>query len=148
MKNINDIMHLVPHRYPFLLIDRILQVDGDQAIKVLKNVTINEAIFTGHFPEYPVMPGVLILEAMAQAAVALVAIAFGEEQFKNKLVFLTSIEKATFTKQVIPGDSMILDVKKVRARMNLWIMEGETTVNGAKVATAQFSAMIADKVSA
>ncbi len=142
--DINRITKMIPHRYPILLVDRVLEyIPGESAV-ALKNVTINEPHFQGHFPDYPVMPGVLIIEAMAQTAALVVVEALGP-QAEGKVVYFMSIEDARFRKPVVPGDSMHIHVKKVHARANVWKFEGLAKVNGVLCAEATFSAMITDK---
>lgn len=134
MLNIQDIQKILPHRYPFLLVDRILEVeDGKRAVGI-KNVTINEPFFTGHFPEYPVMPGVLIIEAMAQVAgCALLKAAGGE----HKLVYLTAVDKARFRKPVVPGDQLHMEINIVKVRGNIGKVETKASVDGQLVAEAE-----------
>ena len=144
MINIEEIMAKIPHRYPFLLIDRVIDIVPDQSATGIKNVTINEPHFTGHFPNKPVMPGVLIIEAMAQTSAVLVCETL-KGQADNKLVYFMSIEEAKFRKIVSPGDQLFLHVTKLRSRANVWKFTTEAKVNGAVVAEAIFSAMIADK---
>ena len=138
------LMELIPHRYPFLMIDRIAEiVAGDSAIGV-KNVSINEPHFQGHFPGHAVMPGVLIIEAMAQTAAALVVYTLGAEA-EGKLVYFMSIENARFRKPVIPGDTMYVHVAKRVRRGSIWKFSAQAKVNGDLVAEAVYSAMILDK---
>ena len=111
--NINEIMRQIPHRYPFLLVDRVLALDPGKKITMLKNVTINEPFFIGHFGDYPVMPGVLIVEAMAQSAGILSVLSFGERK-KNELYFFAAINNARFKRQVIPGDALHIEVELVK----------------------------------
>jgi 3-hydroxyacyl-[acyl-carrier-protein] dehydratase len=144
MINIEEIMTKIPHRYPFLLIDRVIDVIPDQSAIGIKNVTINEPHFTGHFPNKPVMPGVLIIEAMAQTSAVLVCKTL-KGQADNKLVYFMSIEEAKFRKIVSPGDQLFLHVTKSRNRGNVWKFTAEAKVDGAVVAEAIFSAMIVDK---
>ena len=144
MINIEEIMAKIPHRYPFLLIDRVIDIVPDQSATGIKNVTVNEPHFTGHFPNKPVMPGVLIIEAMAQTSAVLVCETL-KGQADNKLVYFMSIEEAKFRKIVSPGDQLFLHVTKLRSRANVWKFTAEAKVNGAVVAEAIFSAMIADK---
>lgn len=144
MINIEEIMTKIPHRYPFLLIDRVIDVIPDQSAIGIKNVTINEPHFTGHFPNKPVMPGVLIIEAMAQTSAVLVCETL-KGQADNKLVYFMSIEEAKFRKIVSPGDQLFLHVTKSRNRGNVWKFTAEAKVDGAVVAEAIFSAMIVDK---
>ncbi len=139
--DVNDIMEMIPHRYPFLLIDKMKNiVSGESAVGV-KNVTINEPFFVGHFPEKPVMPGVLIIEAMAQTSGALVVHTLGEEA-KGKLVYFMSVDKAKFRKPVGPGDVLEIKVQKTQARRSVWKFDCVATVEGTKVAEASVQAMI------
>jgi 3-hydroxyacyl-[acyl-carrier-protein] dehydratase len=115
--NINRILKLLPHRYPILLVDRVIELDPRVRIKALKNVSINEPFFQGHFPEYPVMPGVLILEALAQASALL---AFSEEKDEDSLYFFAGIDNARFKKPVIPGDQLILNAEVERYKSGIW----------------------------
>lgn len=141
--DINRIMKMIPHRYPILLVDRILEfVPGESAVG-LKNVTMNEPHFQGHFPTFPVMPGVLIVEAMAQTSAILVVQTLGAEA-EGKLVYFMSIDSAKFRKPVTPGDSLHIHVTKIQNRKSVWKFKGEAMVNGALCAEAEFSAMIVD----
>ena len=115
--DINRILKLLPHRYPILLVDRVIELDPRVRIKALKNVSINEPFFQGHFPEYPVMPGVLILEALAQASALL---AFSEEKDEDSLYFFAGIDNARFKKPVIPGDQLILNAEVERYKSGIW----------------------------
>jgi len=142
--DINRIMELIPHRYPFLLIDRIIGVKKDEYAIGLKNVTINEPHFMGHFPKKPIMPGVLIIEAMAQTSAILVVETLGEEA-QGKLVYFMSIDEAKFRRPVVPGDSVHIQATKQKARGNVWRMMCEAKVDGVKVAEAIITAMIADE---
>jgi len=140
---IERIMEMIPHRYPFLMIERIIDfVPGEYAIG-LKNVSINEQHFTGHFPEKPVMPGVLIIEAMAQTSAVLVVHTLGKEA-EGKLVYFMTIDECRFRKPVVPGDALHVRVDKQQARRNVWKFNCVATVDGAKVAEAVISAMIVD----
>lgn len=142
--DIRRIMSMIPHRYPILLIDRILEhVPGESAIG-LKNVTINEPQFMGHFPGFPVMPGVLIIEAMAQTAAMVVVQTMGDSA-AGKVVFFMAIDGARFRRPVVPGDSMHIHVNKVQSRANVWKFEGKAMVDGKLCAEATFSAMVTDK---
>jgi 3-hydroxyacyl-[acyl-carrier-protein] dehydratase len=141
--DINRIMKMIPHRYPMLLIDRILEVTPFESAVALKNVTINEPFFNGHFPGAPVMPGVLIIEAMAQTAAALVVQSVGD-QLAGKLVYFMAIDGARFRKPVTPGDSMHVKVVKQQNRRNVWRFQGEATVEGELCAEAVVTAMIMD----
>jgi 3-hydroxyacyl-[acyl-carrier-protein] dehydratase len=141
--DINRIMQMIPHRYPILLIDRILEFVPDQHAVGLKNVTINEPQFQGHFPRMPVMPGVLIIESMAQTAACFVVQTLGKES-EGKLVYFMSIDEARFRKPVVPGDTMHVHVTKIQSRRNVWKFKGEAKVNDALCAEAVFAAMILD----
>ncbi|MHC5267641.1 3-hydroxyacyl-ACP dehydratase FabZ [Enterococcus sp. LJL98] len=137
--NIQQIKEIIPHRYPMLLIDRVEElVDGEKVI-AKKNVTINEPFFQGHFPHEPVMPGVLIVEAMAQAgAVALLSL----EQFKGQTAYFGGIDKAKFRQKVTPGDTLILEVEIIKVKASAGIGKGVARVDGKKVAEAELTFMI------
>jgi 3-hydroxyacyl-[acyl-carrier-protein] dehydratase len=139
--DIARIMKLLPHRYPFLLIDRMIDMDGEEQGTAIKNVTINEPFFQGHFPGKPVMPGVLLVEAMAQAAGALVLNHLGDAH-AGKLVFFMSIDKARFRKPVLPGDVVRFHVKLSNKRPPVWKYWAEAHVDGKKVAEAEIGAML------
>lgn len=141
--DINRIMGMIPHRYPILLVDRVLEFTPGEKAVGLKNVTINEPHFQGHFPSFPVMPGVLIVEAMAQTAAILVVQTLGKET-EGKLVYFMSIDHAKFRKPVVPGDSLHIHVTKVQNRKNVWKFKGEAMVGDVLCAEAEFSAMIVD----
>lgn len=142
--DIVSVMEMIPHRYPILLVDRILEfVPGERAVG-LKNVTFNEPHFQGHFPGWPVMPGVLIVEAMAQTSACLVVHTLGEEA-KGKIVYFMSIDEAKFRKPVTPGDALHIHVEKVQNRKNVWKFNGKAMVDGQVCAEATFSAMIMDR---
>ena len=141
--NIENILEMMPHRYPFLLIDRLLKVEKDEFAIGLKNVTINEPFFLGHFPEQKVMPGVLIVECMAQTSGALVVSSFGEKA-KGKLVYFMSIDKARFRKLVVPGDQLLIEVRKKHARRSVWKFDCIAKVNDEIVSDATITAMIVD----
>lgn len=136
-------MKLIPHRYPFLLIDKIISIESGVKAVALKNVTVNENFFVGHFPIKPVMPGVLIIEAMAQAA-AVFLIHDIKVKMSNKLIYFTSIENAKFRKPVEPGDTMIIEVSKILSRNSLWKIKGEVRVNNTLVTEAIVSAVLVD----
>ena len=138
------IMEMIPHRYPFLLVDKIIEfVPGERAVGV-KNVTMNEPQFQGHFPSAPVMPGVLIIESMAQTAACMVVNTLGKDA-EGKLVYFMTIDEARFRKPVIPGDCMHIHVKAVQNRRNVWKFEGEARVGDTLCAEATYSAMIMDR---
>lgn len=139
------IMEMIPHRYPFLLIDRVLEVEPNERCLALKNVTINEQFFQGHFPGAPVMPGVLIIEAMAQTAAALVVHSAGKE-LEGKLVYFMAIDDAKFRRPVLPGDQLHIEVRKQQNRRNVWKFQGEAKVDGVLCAEAVVTAMIMDNV--
>lgn len=143
--NITEVMELIPHRYPILLVDRIVEYTPGVSAVGLKNVTFNEPHFNGHFPGWPVMPGVLIVEAMAQTSACLVVKTLGDEA-KGKIVYFMSIEEAKFRKPVTPGDQLMIHVEVVQNRRNVWKFKGEAKVNGTTCAEAVFSAMIMDNV--
>ncbi len=143
MIGINEIMNYLPHRYPFLLVDRIVAFEEKKSISGIKNVTINEPFFQGHFPGHPIMPGVLLLEAMAQ--VGGVFALKSNPDAKNKVLYFMSIDKAKFRKPVVPGDQVRFDLELVKQRSNIMSFKGEAKVDGAVVAEAEMMAMIVDK---
>lgn len=139
--NINEIMKYLPHRYPFLLVDRIVDLQPGVSITGIKNVSINEPFFQGHFPGQPIMPGVLIIEAMAQVAGVM---AFRSEM-KGKSVYFMSIEKAKFRRPVVPGDQLKLEIKVMQQRGNVWKFSGTATVDEKVTSEAEFTAMVTDR---
>lgn len=140
-------LKLLPHRYPFLMVDRMYDMNGDQSCIGVKNVTFNEPFFQGHFPQFPVMPGVLIIEGLAQTAGALCVSSLGED-YRAELVYFMGIDNAKFRKPVVPGDTLHYHVRKIRNRGRVWRFYGEAKVNGQIVAEAEVSAMLADTADA
>jgi beta-hydroxyacyl-ACP dehydratase FabZ len=140
--DINEIRDILPHRYPFLLVDRIIEMDAERIVGI-KNVTHNEPFFQGHFPDFPVMPGVLIVEAMAQAAGVLVLKTV--EDRHRKLVLLVAIENARFRKPVVPGDTLRMEMKVIKRKASVAKMAGVATVDGAVVAEVEVMCKLADK---
>ena len=138
------IMQAIPHRYPFLLIDRVVELVRNVSAIGVKNVSVNEAFFAGHFPNHPVMPGVMIIESMAQTAAVLVVETLGPEA-AGKVVYFMSIEGAKFRRPVVPGDQMRVQVVKERNRGNVWKFHGIARVDGVAVAEATFAAMIMER---
>jgi 3-hydroxyacyl-[acyl-carrier-protein] dehydratase len=141
---IEQILKSLPHRYPFLLVDKVIELELGKKIVAIKNVTFNEPHFLGHFPDHPIMPGVLIIEAMAQAGALMVTSAPGFKP-EEKLVYFMSIDGAKFRKPVIPGDVLELHVEVVQSRGPVWKLSAVAMVDGQKVSEAQLSAMIVDK---
>ena len=141
---IDRIKQMIPHRYPMLMIDRIIDVVPNMQATGIKNVTINEPFFQGHFPSFPVMPGVLIIEAMAQTAAVLVVDSLGPHT-EGKLVFFMTIDSARFRKPVVPGNTVHIHVVKQRHRGAVWKFKGEAKVDGVLVAEAIYAAMILDQ---
>jgi 3-hydroxyacyl-[acyl-carrier-protein] dehydratase len=137
---INEIMKQLPHRYPFLLVDRIVDLQPGVSITGIKNVTINEPFFQGHFPGQPIMPGVLIIEAMAQVA-GVLAFCGGME---GRSVYFMSIDNAKFRRPVVPGDQVKLEIKVLKQRGNVWKFSGTATVDGKLVSESEFTAMVTD----
>ena len=140
----NDIIKLIPHRHPFLLIDKITDINLNKSITGIKAVTFNESYFTGHFPEHPVMPGVLILEGMAQTAACLISYEY-QSLSKNNLVFFTGIDKAKFRKPVTPGCELFFKINLITSKRSLYKFNGEAFVEEKLVASSEFSAMLVDK---
>ena len=141
--DILQIMELLPHRYPFLMVDRIIDINKDDSAIGIKNVTINEPHFLGHFPEKPVMPGVLLIEGMAQTAGA-ICVHARQGTARPKLVYFMTIDKAKFRKPVVPGDTVEYHVAKIKSRGTIWKFRVEAIVAGGKVAEAEISAMLVD----
>ncbi len=142
MMDIREIQKILPHRYPFLLVDRIIELEPKKKAVGIKNITFNEEFFQGHFPEHPIMPGVLIIEAMAQVAGIL---AFRSGLNIGKSVYFLSIEKAKFRKPVVPGDQLRLEVTMVQQRGTVWKFSGNAIVDDKIAAEAEFTAMVTDR---
>jgi 3-hydroxyacyl-[acyl-carrier-protein] dehydratase len=143
--DIGGILHAIPHRYPFLMIDRVVEVERDHSAIGIKNVSANEQFFQGHFPGHPVMPGVLVIEAMAQTAAVLVVETLGPGA-AGKVVYFMSIEAAKFRRPVVPGDQLRIHVIKDRRRGSVWKFNAIARVDGISVAEATYAAMIMDRV--
>ena len=140
--DIHAIRDILPHRYPMLLVDSILELEEERIVGI-KNVTVNEPFFMGHFPEFPVMPGVLVVEAMAQVAGVLVLKSIPDR--KNKLVLLASIEEAKFRQKVLPGDQLRIEMKVIKRKANVAKMHGHATVDGSVVAEAVMMCVLSDR---
>ena len=141
--DINRIMEMIPHRYPMLMVDRLINVIPDHSATGVKNVGVNEPFFQGHFPGRPIMPGVLIVEAMAQTSAVLVVETLGPSA-EGKLVYFMSVENARFRKPVMPGDQLLIHVVKERSRGNVWKFHAEAKVGDTLMAEATYAAMIMD----
>jgi beta-hydroxyacyl-ACP dehydratase FabZ len=143
MKDIGEILALMPHRYPFLLLDRVIEME-DKKIRAIKNVTINEPFFTGHFPEKPVMPGVMIVEAMAQAGGFLLLHGVEESERLGKLIYFTGIDNCRFRKPVIPGDQLVFEAEIVAVRRTFAKIRAKALVDGEVVCEADLMSAMAD----
>jgi beta-hydroxyacyl-ACP dehydratase FabZ len=139
--NVEEILGILPHRYPFLLVDRVLSLEKDKRIVGIKNVSINEPFFQGHFPGRPIMPGVLIIEAMAQVG-GILALLSGEQHLDNPSVFLMGVDKVRFRKPVVPGDQLVLELEVLRGGKKFWKMQAKALVNDALVTEAEIMAAI------
>lgn len=144
MMDVNEIMKILPHRYPFLLVDRILEFEEGKKIVGLKNVTMNEPFFPGHFPGHPVMPGVLIIEAMAQVA-AILAYKSSDESIRSKVTYFVGIDNTKFRKPVVPGDQLRLELEANGCRRGIWNFVGKAYVDGKLVTESELKATFADK---
>ena len=143
MLDIVQIMEILPHRYPFLLLDRVIEMDLGQRIVAIKNVTMNEPYFQGHFPGHPVMPGVLIIEAMAQAAAIMAYLTSGKDE--HKVIYFMAIDNARFRKPVKPGDTLRLELDTIFFKRGIWSVAGKAYVGDTLVADAELKATLADK---
>lgn len=135
--DIQDILRYLPHRYPFVLVDRVLEIRLGEALRAIKNVSMGEPYFQGHFPHYPVMPGVLILEAMAQACAILGFKTVGTTAEDDNVYLFVGIDKARFRQQVRPGDQLLIEVRFTRTLRNVWCFDGIASVDGVEVASAE-----------
>lgn len=142
--DIMRIMEMLPHRYPFLMVDRIIEIDGDRTAIGIKNVTINEPHFQGHFPEQPVMPGVLLIEGMAQTAGA-ICVNARTVAARPKIVYFMTIDKAKFRRPVAPGDTVEYHVEQIKRRGNIWKFKVDAMVDGSRAAEAEIGAMLVDE---
>jgi beta-hydroxyacyl-ACP dehydratase FabZ len=142
-QKISDILKTLPHRYPFLLVDRILDTDNQTYMVGLKNVTINEPFFQGHFPDHPVMPGVLLVEALAQVGVILLLT--GDQSRNSKLVYFSGIDKCRFRQPVFPGDQLRMEVSVLKQRDRYFKMRGQALVDGNLVVEAELSCSLVDR---
>ena len=140
--DIQKVMQYLPHRYPFLMIDKIVEIDRDESCIGIKNVTANEPQFTGHFPGQPIFPGVLLIEAMAQTAGAICCRHIADDDVQSKQVFFMTIDKCKFRKPVVPGDQVRFHMKKTNRRRTMWWFRGEARVDGELVAEAEIGAML------
>lgn len=137
---IQEILGLLPHRFPFLMVDRVVELEKGKYIKAIKNTTINEPFFQGHFPSYPVMPGVLILESLAQAGGILAYKTEEDDDLKNMLTFFNGIDKARFRKPIFPGNTISLNVELIKKKQFIWIFHGKALVDGVLCAEADLMA--------
>lgn len=145
MIDVVEIQKILPHRYPFLLIDRVVELEAGNSIKAYKNITIGEPVFQGHFPGHPIYPGVMIIEGMAQAGGVLAFKSMPNDDLSNKVVYFMSIDGAKFRSPVRPGDKLEYVVNVVKHKGSVWVLSGEAFVDGKLVSEAKLSAMIIDK---
>ncbi|HLO25738.1 MAG TPA: 3-hydroxyacyl-ACP dehydratase FabZ [Geobacteraceae bacterium] len=144
MLDVNEIMKILPHRFPFLMVDRIVEMEPGKKIVGIKNVTINEPFFPGHFPGQPIMPGVLIIEAMAQVA-GILGILTYDENDRNKITYFTGIDNAKFRRPVLPGDQLRLELVAMDFKRGIWFFQGKAYVDGKLVTEAELKATFADR---
>jgi 3-hydroxyacyl-[acyl-carrier-protein] dehydratase len=144
MLDINEIMAILPHRYPFLMVDKVLEVEQGKRIVAIKNVTMNEPFFQGHFPGHPVMPGVLIIEAMAQVAAIMAYLASGSDA-SNKVSYFMAIDNARFRKPVKPGDTLRIEIETIFNKRGIWSVSGKSYVDDTLVTEAELKATLASK---
>lgn len=146
MFDINEISRILPHKYPFLLVDRVDSMVAGESIEGYKNISISDHVFQGHFPGHPIYPGVLIIEGMAQAGGVLAfKSSTDESEFDNKVVYFMSIDKAKFRSPVVPGDKLIYKLSVLKHKGNIWVLDGRAYVDDKLVAEAELKAMIVDK---
>lgn len=146
MLDINEISKILPHKYPFLLVDRVDSIVNGESIEAYKNISISDQVFQGHFPGHPIYPGVLIIEGMAQAGGVLAFKSVTDEsEFANKVVYFMSIDKAKFRSPVMPGDKLIYKLTVIKHKGNIWVLDGKAFVDEKLVAEAELKAMIVDK---
>ncbi|HOI83196.1 MAG TPA: 3-hydroxyacyl-ACP dehydratase FabZ [Campylobacterales bacterium] len=146
MLDINEISKILPHKYPFLLVDRVTALTGGESIEAYKNISISDQVFQGHFPGHPIYPGVLIIEGMAQAGGVLAFKSVADEsEFANKVVYFMSIDKAKFRNPVLPGDKLEYKLSVIKHKGNIWVLDGKAYVDDKLVAEAELKAMIVDK---
>lgn len=144
MLDIKEIMGILPHRFPFLLIDRIVEVEPGKRVVGIKNITVSEPFFQGHFPDYPIMPGVLLIEAMAQTG-GVLALSSEPEKVKDKNFYFSTIDKVKFRKPVVPGDQVRFEVEVIKQRSTLWRFKGKAFVGESIVAEGELQGIISDK---
>ena len=148
MINVVDIQKILPHRFPFLLIDRVEEMEAGKHVKAYKNVTIGEQIFQGHFPGHPIYPGVMIIEGMAQAGGVLAFMSMNNDEQKNteeKVVYFMSIDRAKFRMPVTPGDKLVYNLEVLKHKGNIWVLDAKAYVDDKLVAEAELKAMVVDK---
>ncbi len=143
--DVNQIQEMLPHRYPFLLVDRITEVKEGEFVEGYLNISITNQVFQGHFPGHPIYPGVLIIEGMAQTGAILPFTVMDKEELNDKVVYFMSIDKAKFRKPVLPGDKLVYKVSTIKHRGKIWQLKGEAYVDGELVSEAELKAMIMDK---